>query len=98
MDNKKTVFHFTRTAKIEYIVAESCCTQVICMKKTLEYLLVKFEDPIVIQCGNTSAINISKKPVLHFTVYNRSKVYFYSIMLYTSYLDEENIGIFTCKT
>ena len=28
------------------------------MKHTLEYLLVKYEHPIVINCDNTSAINI----------------------------------------
>ena len=34
------------TAEAEYIVAASCCTQVIWMKQTLEDLLVKYEDPI----------------------------------------------------
>ena len=27
--------------------------------------LVKYEDPIIIHCDNTSAINISKNPVMH---------------------------------
>ena len=53
------------TAKAEYIVAASCCTQVIWMKQTLEDLLVKYEDPVVIHSDNTSAINISKNPVMH---------------------------------
>ena len=44
------------TAEAEYIVAASCCTQVIWMKQTLEDLLVKYEDPIVIHCDNTGAI------------------------------------------
>ena len=35
------------------------------MKQTLEDLLVKYEDPVVIHCDNTSAINISKNPVMH---------------------------------
>ena len=35
------------------------------MKQTLEYLLVKYEDPIFIHCDNTSAINISKNLVMH---------------------------------
>ena len=35
------------------------------MKQTLEDILVKYEDPIVIHCANTSAINISKNPVMH---------------------------------
>ena len=36
------------------------------MKYTLEDLLVKYEDPIVMHCDNTSAINISKNPVMQF--------------------------------
>ena len=35
------------------------------MKQTLEDLLVRYEDPIVINCENTSAINISKNHVIH---------------------------------
>ena len=35
------------------------------MKQTLEYLLVKYEQPIVINCDNTSAINMSKNIVMH---------------------------------
>ena len=35
------------------------------MKQTLEDLLVKYEDPIVISCDNMSAINISRNPVMH---------------------------------
>ena len=35
------------------------------MKQTLEDILVKYEDPIVIQFDNMSAINISKNPVMH---------------------------------
>ena len=35
------------------------------MKKTLEYILVKYEDPIMIHRDNTSSINISKNPVMH---------------------------------
>ena len=53
------------TTKAEYIVVASCCTQVIWMKQTLEDLLVKYEDPIVISCDNTSAINISRNPSMH---------------------------------
>ena len=31
----------------------------------MEYLLVKYEHPIVINCDNTSAINMSKNPIRH---------------------------------
>ena len=41
------------TAEAKYIVAASCCTQVIWMRQTLEDLLVKYEHPIVINCDNT---------------------------------------------
>ena len=53
------------TAKAEYVVVAACCTQVTWMKKTLEYLLVKYEHPIIINCDNTSAINMSKNPIMH---------------------------------
>ena len=35
------------------------------MKHTLEDFLLKYENPIVINCDNTSAINISKNHVMH---------------------------------
>ena len=35
------------------------------MRQTLEDLLVKYEQPIVIKCDNTSAINMSKNPIIH---------------------------------
>ena len=35
------------------------------MKQTLEDLLVKYEHPIIINCDNTSAINMSKNSVMH---------------------------------
>ena len=35
------------------------------MKQTLEDLLVKYEDPILISCDNMSSINISRNHVMH---------------------------------
>ena len=35
------------------------------MKQTLDDLLVKYEHPIVINCDNTSAINMSKNPIMY---------------------------------
>lgn len=35
------------------------------MKETFQYLQVKFDNPIPILCDNTSAINISKNPMMH---------------------------------
>ena len=35
------------------------------MKQTLQYIQAKYDKPILILCDNTSAINISKNPVMH---------------------------------
>ena len=52
------------TAEAEYISAASCCAQVLWMRQTLhDYGLSFSYTPIM--CDNTSAINLSKNPVLH---------------------------------
>jgi hypothetical protein len=35
------------------------------MKQTLQDIQVKYDEPILIFCDNTSAISISKNPVMH---------------------------------
>jgi hypothetical protein len=35
------------------------------MKKTLQDIQVEYEKPIMILCDNTSAISISKNPLMH---------------------------------
>ena len=35
------------------------------MRQTLEDIQVKYDEPTPIFCGNTSAINISKNPMMH---------------------------------
>jgi len=52
------------TLEAEYIAAETCCTQVLWMKQTLQDAQVQFSEPIPIFCDNTSAIKISKNPVM----------------------------------
>lgn len=52
------------TAEAEYIAAGSCCAQVLYMKQQLEDFKLKL-DHIPIRCDNTSAISISKNPILH---------------------------------
>jgi hypothetical protein len=42
-----------------------CCTQVLWMKQTLTYIQVEYDEPIPIHCDNTSAISISKNPMMH---------------------------------
>jgi hypothetical protein len=53
------------TTEAEYIAATTCCTQILWMKKTLQDIQVRYDEPILILCDNTSAINISKNPVMH---------------------------------
>ena len=52
------------TTEAEYIAAAKCCAQILWMKQTLADYNVKF-DVISIWCDNTSAIDLSKNPVLH---------------------------------
>ena len=63
-NNKKQNSVALSTAEAEYISAGSCCAQILWMKQQLsDYGIVL--DHIPIKCDNTSAINISKNPVLH---------------------------------
>jgi hypothetical protein len=53
------------TVEEEYIASTTCCTQVLWMKQTLTNIQVEYDEPIPIYCYNTSAINISKNPMMH---------------------------------
>jgi hypothetical protein len=53
------------TSKEEYIAAATCCTQVLWMKQTLTDIQVEYDELIPIYCDNTSAISISKNPMMH---------------------------------
>eukprot|EP00253_Pinus_taeda_P035289 PITA_35289 len=53
------------TAKAEYVVVASCCTQLLWMMQTLQDFQITCTPPISILSDNTSAINISKNPVMH---------------------------------
>jgi hypothetical protein len=52
------------TAQAEYVAAGSCCTQLLWMKHMLADYGFK-QGLLSLFCDNTSAINISKNPVLH---------------------------------
>jgi hypothetical protein len=52
------------TTEVEYIATTTCCTQVIWMKQILTDIEVEYDEPIPIYCDNTSAISISKNPVM----------------------------------
>eukprot|EP00253_Pinus_taeda_P033541 PITA_33541 len=63
--NKKQSSIALSTAEAEYVAAASCCTQLIWMLKTLQDIKITYTPPTSILCDNTSAINISKNPVMH---------------------------------
>ena len=52
------------TIEAEYIVASSCCAQLLWMKKLLHDYEIS-EDTMCVFCDNKSAINLSKNPIQH---------------------------------
>ena len=52
------------TTEAEYIATESCCSQLLWMKKVLTGYEIS-QDTMVVYCNNSSAIDISKNPVQH---------------------------------
>eukprot|EP00253_Pinus_taeda_P025209 PITA_25209 len=53
------------TAEAEYVAAAYCYTQLLWMMQTLQDFQINCTPPIPILCDNTSAIIISKNPVMH---------------------------------
>ena len=60
--NKKQNSVYLSTAEAEYIVAGSCCAQLLWMRKLLHDYGIT-QDTICVFCDNTSSINLSKNPV-----------------------------------
>ena len=52
-------------AEAEYIVVANCCTQILWMKEVLKDVNIETKQLITIYCDNTSAISLSKNPVMH---------------------------------
>eukprot|EP00253_Pinus_taeda_P027069 PITA_27069 len=52
-------------AEAEYVAVASCCTQLLWMMQTLQDFQITCTPPISIFCYNTSAISISKNPVMY---------------------------------
>ena len=52
------------TAEAEYIAAGSCCTQILWLKQQLSDYGLDLRC-ISIRCDNTSAINLTKNPIMH---------------------------------
>jgi hypothetical protein len=66
--SKKQASISLSTVEVEYIAVGSCCTQLLWMKTLLgDYGFS--QDTMIINCDNTSAINISKNPIQ----YSRTK-------------------------
>eukprot|EP00253_Pinus_taeda_P029514 PITA_29514 len=63
--SKKQISIALSTAKAKYVAAASCCIQLLWMMQTLQDFQITCTPPIAILCDNTSAISISKNPVMH---------------------------------
>lgn len=63
--SKKQYSILLSTTEVEYIATTSCCTQILWMKKRLQDIQIEQKKPISIICNNTSAIIISKNPMMH---------------------------------
>ena len=49
----------------EYVATTMNCSNIVWFKQLLEGMKVEIKEPLVMFCGNTSAINISKNLVMH---------------------------------
>eukprot|EP00253_Pinus_taeda_P024055 PITA_24055 len=63
--NKKQSSIALSTAEAKYVAAATCCTQLLWMMQTLQDFQITYTPPISILFDNTSAISISKNPVMH---------------------------------
>eukprot|EP00253_Pinus_taeda_P018832 PITA_18832 len=63
--SKKQSLITLSTDEVEYVVVASCCTQLLWMMQNLQDIQIACTPPISILCDNTSAISISKNPVMH---------------------------------
>ena len=53
------------TVEAKYVAAAINCANIFWFKQLLEGVKVEIKEPIVMFCDNTSAINISKNPMMH---------------------------------
>lgn len=63
--SKKQQIVTLSTTEAEFIAAASCACQAVWLKRILENLNWSQQMPIVVYCDNSSAIKLSKNPVLH---------------------------------
>ncbi|XP_022639218.1 uncharacterized protein LOC111242059, partial [Vigna radiata var. radiata] len=62
--SKQQVCVALSTTEAKYIAAGNCCAQILWMKQQLEDFDI-FLDNIPLKCDNTSAINLTKNPIMH---------------------------------
>jgi hypothetical protein len=62
--SKKQISVALSTAEAEYILAGSCCAQLLWMKATLNDFGIKFKQ-VPLLCDNESVVNLTNNPVQH---------------------------------
>ena len=63
--SKKQNYTPQSTVEVEYVAAVVNYSNIVWFKQLLEGMKVEIKEPIDMFCDNTSAINISKNPVMH---------------------------------
>ena len=53
------------TTEVEYVAVAINCTNIVWIKHILKGMNEELTEPVILYCDNTSAINISKNPVMH---------------------------------
>ena len=53
------------TTEVEYVAATINCTNIVQIKHLLKGMKEEITEPVILYCDNTSAINISKIPMMH---------------------------------
>ncbi|KAF7150925.1 hypothetical protein RHSIM_Rhsim02G0113200 [Rhododendron simsii] len=92
--SKKQPIVTLSTTEAEFVAATSCVCQAIWLKKILEELYFKRQGAITIFCDNSSAIKLSKNPVLH----GRSKHIDVKFHFLRDHTKDGTIDLIFCKS
>ena len=63
--SKKQTCTSQSMAEVEYVAVAINCTNIVWLKHLLKGMKEEITKPVILYCDNTSAINISKNPVMH---------------------------------
>ena len=63
--SKKQTCTSQSTVEVEYVAVAINCTNIVWLKHLLKRMKEEVNKPVILYCENTSAINISKNPVMH---------------------------------